>query len=239
MALIMCPECGKEVSDKVKNCPHCGYPFSEKEHQEIEQDVVASTEEPTKKKKSIIYLAVIVVVIVGIVAGIFVMKMSAEKQERAEYISNLSLVRITMLSGAAEAESLCNLTKSVWYNTIYKESDSKTDKFTKTKSGYSFNSDFNTSLSLLYSDDETKTTVEKIKENQETVSGLMKDLQNPPEDLSACYTTVDSMYEAYQNLTGLAISPSGSLTTFSEDFREADSDFMKYYQKLEMQIPDQ
>ena len=25
MALISCPECGKEVSDKAKACPHCGY----------------------------------------------------------------------------------------------------------------------------------------------------------------------------------------------------------------------
>jgi len=27
MALINCPECKKEISDKVKSCPHCGYPL--------------------------------------------------------------------------------------------------------------------------------------------------------------------------------------------------------------------
>lgn len=27
--LINCPECGKEVSDKSKNCIHCGYPFTQ------------------------------------------------------------------------------------------------------------------------------------------------------------------------------------------------------------------
>ena len=26
MALINCPECGKEISDKATNCPHCGFP---------------------------------------------------------------------------------------------------------------------------------------------------------------------------------------------------------------------
>ena len=33
MALINCPECGKEISDKAKNCIHCGYPldFSDSE----------------------------------------------------------------------------------------------------------------------------------------------------------------------------------------------------------------
>lgn len=27
MALIKCPECGREVSDKAKNCPFCGCPI--------------------------------------------------------------------------------------------------------------------------------------------------------------------------------------------------------------------
>ena len=29
MALTNCPECSKEISDRVKNCPHCGYPLVE------------------------------------------------------------------------------------------------------------------------------------------------------------------------------------------------------------------
>ena len=30
MALIICPECGKEISDAVDRCLHCGYPIKEK-----------------------------------------------------------------------------------------------------------------------------------------------------------------------------------------------------------------
>lgn len=29
MALINCPECGKEISDKAKSCPNCGCPIAE------------------------------------------------------------------------------------------------------------------------------------------------------------------------------------------------------------------
>jgi len=29
MALINCPECGRQVSDQAKNCPDCGYPINE------------------------------------------------------------------------------------------------------------------------------------------------------------------------------------------------------------------
>lgn len=28
MALISCPECGKEISDKAVTCPHCGNPIN-------------------------------------------------------------------------------------------------------------------------------------------------------------------------------------------------------------------
>lgn len=29
MALISCPECGKEISDAARSCPHCGYAIRE------------------------------------------------------------------------------------------------------------------------------------------------------------------------------------------------------------------
>ena len=29
MALINCPECNNQVSDKAKSCPHCGFPISD------------------------------------------------------------------------------------------------------------------------------------------------------------------------------------------------------------------
>lgn len=30
MAIIKCPECGKEISDKAEKCIHCGYPLKNK-----------------------------------------------------------------------------------------------------------------------------------------------------------------------------------------------------------------
>ena len=38
MALIKCPECGKEVSDSAKICPHCGYPLNK--NKAVEQEVI-------------------------------------------------------------------------------------------------------------------------------------------------------------------------------------------------------
>lgn len=46
MALIKCPECGKEVSDQAVTCPNCGYPIAEKKiHQEIFDRIPECVEE--------------------------------------------------------------------------------------------------------------------------------------------------------------------------------------------------
>lgn len=36
--LIKCPECGKEISDKSKQCIHCGFPLSEIDNQTAENE---------------------------------------------------------------------------------------------------------------------------------------------------------------------------------------------------------
>ena len=48
MALIECPECKKEISDKAKECPHCGYPLVKKE----EKKKQTKKEEPKKRFSS-------------------------------------------------------------------------------------------------------------------------------------------------------------------------------------------
>lgn len=35
MALIKCPECGKEVSSVAKNCPFCGFPVAQSQSNEV------------------------------------------------------------------------------------------------------------------------------------------------------------------------------------------------------------
>ena len=38
MALIDCRECGKEISDKARTCPHCGCPSEEQERNQKIRD---------------------------------------------------------------------------------------------------------------------------------------------------------------------------------------------------------
>lgn len=127
----------------------------------------------------------------------------------------------------------------MWNNSIFEENDSETDKYTvKSRSstwmGYNYDFyDFNTALSNLFSDDDFSSKIDEIAENQETVSAMMKELQNPPEEWENAYNDLQDFYDAYLSLTNMAINPTGSLQTFSSGFREADAETVNCYNKMQ------
>lgn len=255
MALITCPECQKQISDQAATCPNCGFPLPSTTpdkplstdgndmlpaDQTIEENI--STEvAPAKPKKKVIAISVVAVLCVALLAAVAVFinsnaKKRAAEEARYEYISNLQLFVSTTLQGAAKAETACNLTKQVWYDTIYEKFDVDTVEYTKTDG--EFNEDFNTSLQRLYASADMIQSVEEIKANQESVDEIYKLLLNPNSEFEKCFDEVEALYSVYRQLTNLAISPSGSLKTYSEDFGDYDDSFMEHYEKLNLLMPE-
>jgi hypothetical protein len=194
-------------------------------------------------KKSKKYIVISLVLILIAVAVVFIVKFISDQNTKADYqatynsyVDNLELFRILSLGSGSKAESLCNLTSQVWRNTIYKDRDSKTDKYTR-PNGY-WVDDFNVALANLFSDSDTKSNVSSIETNRDTIKGLWKDIQDPPEGLEKCYDIANRLYEAYNSLTGLAINPTGNLTSFSTKKQEYVDDFLKYYEQLGDNIPE-
>jgi len=245
MALINCPECGKEISDKVKACPHCGFPLS----QDTEQDQVSLPQQVevtgvkinnSKLKKSITTIGIFLVI--AIIAFFSIRSFNEKKAQKEyelafnSYIDDMLLIQLKMISGGSEAESLINLTYKTWSNAIYEDKDPETDRFTRPKGLWV--DDFNIALSNLYSDSSTKYNIGVIESNQKDVKELMKSLQNPPTGLENCYTTITELYTAYKGLTDLAVSPSGSLKSFGETKNLKVREFLDAYEKLTNQIPE-
>ncbi|MGN1166865.1 MAG: zinc-ribbon domain-containing protein [Lachnospiraceae bacterium] len=239
-----CQECGAELDEDAEICSKCGCPVENVDKTEIIPQQVEVTGVKIAKKSKKIIMMVLIVVIAGIAITYGVIQgqkkraaetAAAEEAKRSEeYSANLELATIAMLSGAGDAETCGNLIKQVWYNAIYQESDSKIDKYTKPK-GY-YVSDFNDALQNLFSDDSFSSKISGIKENQETVSSLMKQLKNPPDEYEDAYEAISELYDAYLALTNLAIDPSGSLQTFSSNFNDADSEALKCFNAVKMYL---
>ena len=84
MALIKCPECGKEVSDKSKVCIHCGYPIEENNNKEYQKDVItieqagrsAELDNTNGRKKIKILLPVAFIVMIIFIIVFYINNMS-------------------------------------------------------------------------------------------------------------------------------------------------------------------
>lgn len=69
MALIQCPECGKEISDSAKACPNCGYPIAPVRHERGEKPSHGKYARRSNKKKWVlpVALGLFVICIVGVI----------------------------------------------------------------------------------------------------------------------------------------------------------------------------
>ncbi len=244
MALISCPECQREISDRVKACPHCGYPLVEDAaaamplptDSNLQPQSTSIKTKPGAKKFWLAAAVIALAILIG--AGVYVSESARAKAEAREtWLSNLKSVHLAMLTSGADAENLGNLTRSVWYNTIFEKFDADTDPYTR--NGWSFHEDFNESLQLLWAADSTQETISKINSDRDEIAAYMKALQSPPDDLVTCFNTVTDMHKAYTELVNLVTSPSGSLNSFTDNFRSADEALITQYNQLETQIPDE
>lgn len=239
----ICEECNTIVPEGAEVCPNCGCPITEKDTKEVAQKVEVTAVnlqvKKSTKKRAIIALAIVAVLAIAGVIGYSIHKENLAKeaaQISADYAANMELVSYTMLMGAIDAEDAGNLIKQVWYNAIYEERDSATDKYTR-PSGY-WVDDFNEALGNLFSDKTFTSQIADIEENQDTVATLMKQLKNPPEEHEEAYDAIKEYYDAYIELTNLAVNPTGSLQTFSNSFNEADTNVLNCYNAVKLYIED-
>ncbi len=70
MALIDCPECGKQVSDAAAQCPNCAYPIAKPKPTKQQK----SAEKPKKPSKKLgcfgtFFIIIIVLMVIGAISG--------------------------------------------------------------------------------------------------------------------------------------------------------------------------
>ncbi|GAB6159633.1 hypothetical protein [Howardella ureilytica] len=220
-----------EIAEIPNNEENSENPENAEDGESTENDEKGKGRKLSKKIKIIIGVAA------AISAAFIIIFISVGQYHRGkskEYYETLKSATTLMYFGASDAEKCGKLIRDVWYNSIYKESDERTDKYTKYR-GY-FLPSFNTALRNLYNDSGFISKVESIKTNQEAVNSLMKKLKNPPEEYEDAHEAIIKLHDAYVSLTNCAISPSGSLIKYSSTLNDADNDTYNAYKVMDMYI---
>ena len=223
-----------------------GVPVPPQEDDAAEQEHANPSDgRPVKKKLSkrgkIIAAAVAAVVLV--VVGICCFPAYDQQQKKAAeeaaktsyntYVDDLNTAMYQMLLGAADSEEIGNKVLKVWNSAIWKRSAGEWDE--EIRAYYA--DDFNDALKLLYASDEMNKKVSGLKSAKSQVDTKIKQMQSPPSGCENAYQALLSLYDAYSTMVSMASSPTGSYTTYSQEFNSADSAFSKAYDRMKAQIP--
>lgn len=214
MGLTTCPKCGETISEKATVCLCCNSAVKQKQ----------------KKHKGVFKSIIVFTLIVVSVLGIGI----SQKAKELTFYSNMETVSFTMLDGATKAEDAGNLIKSVWYNAIFEERNSETDKYTM-KNG-KFVDDFNDALSELFADENFSNSISEIVTNQSEAANLVKQLKEPPKKYEEAYSVLKIYYDNYMEMTKIVINPTGSLNAFSEDLNTYDNNTVNSYEKMKLYL---
>lgn len=250
MALIKCPECDKEISDKVVSCPHCGYPLvsSGQNSQRVELASVNIKLSKERKRKVFIIIGSIMVVLL-IALGINGLIKERQKQQaikeeeriereniikKEEYIKGVTELINSVLSNASNAEDFLSLVGQVWSNSIFKEADETTDTYTKTDGVW--NEDFNDSLGKVFTEKIVDTLA--MKKDFEKDSESMKKLNDFPDEYKDIHESILEMHISYESYIDFARNPNGNLESFRKNSEEKRDQFLKDLRKLKAIIPE-
>lgn len=247
MDFVTCPSCGQvQARAEDGKCIKCGAfiqmaPKEKKEELREEgssrkEDAAIGVERPAKKRKSKRVAGVVTLIsllVVGAVCTTLFMKI----QRKKEYIDALYDLQFNVVFGGSEAEDLGNLTRDVWYDAIFEEYNTDTWEYVRGETG-SYVIDFNDAIRNLSSDPDIKSQKAIISASLEAAGDAMDVLKNPPGHMREYYELAFDLYTEFSNLCNLAINPSGSLQSYTDDFREVDGEVADLYERLEVIMPE-
>lgn len=117
MALINCPECGKEISDQVSNCPNCGYPLKKNK---------------SNNSKKVIVLVGVIVLIIFVSVMIFIANLffNSNEKKAIRYFQEGQLEEFQSIKPKMKSEETDNFSKflekeveNIWNEYLEKEID--------------------------------------------------------------------------------------------------------------------
>lgn len=164
-------------------------------------------------KKGLLCIFIIIIIIVIILA-------IKEIKRSNNYKKELKLTATEMINSINQSKDCMNTIKDVWYNSIWKIENEKTNLYTKTNG--KFNNNFNDSLQALMNDRNFKKNIYEVKNSQEEIKKLLDKLKNAPLTWKKSYQKTKDSYKDYLEITKLCTNHSGNLLSYSEKVENVD-----------------
>lgn len=253
MALINCPNCNKEISNKAKFCVGCGYQLindidTVKTMNCPECGVVADgmtdacsncgyplnlfelKDNEKSKNKSIFNKKWFWVSVICFVLLISIVLFVSNNARTENYNIEICTAVDEIMAVSADAENVGNQICSVWNNAIWDKNNENTAKYTSTAK------DFNEALSNLFADEEFTGKITAIRNKQTEIDIYLGKLKNPPEKFEDAYDDFKELYYAYSNYVDFVILCNGSYNTYTEDLSKKSSALMESYREIKVEL---
>ena len=255
MAMIKCPECSKDISDKAAFCPHCGHDMKNSKFTVCEECGTripegntycpecgcpctkaapenkmpklkdAAPKEKNKKKSKKTIIIILSVLVILAVVAAIVIS----EVNKNNYKNSMIETANDITAAESTAENHAGLMRDVWNNCIFEIADSVTDVYTKDYNDY-FYSDFNDAINNLENDQDYQKEEIELVSDETKIETEMAELKNPPKSLQSQYDALIKLYEDYLVVKELATDASGmSLATYSTKLNDAKSEFSKQF----------
>lgn len=237
--MIICKNCGEELSDGSVFCNKCGYKVTETEIPiETMNEVAITVQDNTvnvksKKTKKPIFISLLVVLIL-LVSGGGYWYFTTDQQKKEEaivntYKENLALAVTKMMGYSIVSEQICNQYSDVWNRAI------EADYGIEVNGQHA--SDFNEAILYQREEYEEKDVLKSIKDNTAEVDKLMQGLNNPPAEYQNSYDKLVELYGLYTQYADEADSPKGSLVEFNKTTNELSSEISKLFNQFKVLLP--
>ncbi len=265
MALIICPECGKQISDKAQRCIHCGFELTSnpinttdnslkyvddnENNRYLDETTMNKTDSTLYetqtsvankldlRKGIIIGALAFVIIVIAVVVGSSIHQKTVERK-KADKEKQLETEYMENYTSAANEMFNGGLKAEKACGLIHDVwSNCIFDESDVTTDKYtSGTDDFNVALANLFTDSSFVSDVADIKDSKVKVDDLMKELKNPPDKYDDAYDALQDLYTEYTTMVSLAEEPSGSLTSYTSEFNSADTDFVTAYNKVQIYL---
>lgn len=208
----ICLKCGNVLNEDEFFCRKCGRKYIEKE-------------EYNKRKKYIVGALIVVVSI--ILCTVFKIQYDKEQLIKAKeaYIESVNTFAYNITDYASDSEETISTTLRYWNENIWED-----------KHGNTIDD------AILRAFTENYSLFRSCQENEESIETSYKEISSIPEgleedtELLSLKQSAKELYSAYKQLNELAINPTGSYTSYSQEKSDLVSNFNEKKSNLESNL---